>query len=144
MPREIMGLCQRSWDPGEEPIDHRGYLHCLPVQHRLDGAKFDWTYGDTECLREPVDFMQRYPKNRVVADLPRIRKIAFTLHKDRVAMFDRSCYPLTPSFMIAWVEAEGYVIQAFGFDDAGNGLGRHICSNLIAFRRKLFSSSQTR
>jgi hypothetical protein len=99
MSREIMGLCQRFWDPGED-VDHRGHLHCLPGQHRLD------------------------PKNRVVADLPWIRKIAFTLHKDRVAMLDRSGYPLTPSFMIAWVEAEGYVIQASAFDHDGNGVAQ--------------------
>ena len=94
------------------------------MQQLLNNAKFDWTYGDTEYLREPVDFMPRYPKNRVVADLPRIRKIAFTLHKDRVAMFDRSGYPLTPSFIITWVEAEGYVIQASGFDDDRNGVAQ--------------------
>ena len=95
------------------------------MQQLLNNAKFDWTYGDTAYLREPVDFMPRYPKNRVVADLPWIRKIAFTLHKERVAMLDRSGYPLTPSFMIAWVEAEGYVIQASGFDDDdGNGVAQ--------------------
>jgi hypothetical protein len=90
----------------------------------LNNAKFDWTFGNTEYLREPVEFIPRYPKNRVVVDLPRIKKIAFNLHKDCVAMFDRSGYPLTPSFMIAWVEAEGYVIQASAFDDAGDGVAQ--------------------
>jgi len=112
------------------------------VQHRIDGAggmtperfammqqllhnaKFDWTFGNTEYLREPVDFIPRYPKNRVVVDLPRIKKIAFNLHKDRVAMFDRSGNLLTPTFMIAWVEAEGYVIQAFPVDDDGDGVAQ--------------------
>jgi len=32
------------------------------MQQLLNNAKFDWTYGDTEYLREPVDFMPRYPK----------------------------------------------------------------------------------
>jgi hypothetical protein len=82
------------------------------------------TYGDTEYLREPVDFIPRYPKNSVVVDLPRIRKIAFTLDKDRVALVDRSGSPLTLSFMIAWVEAEGYVIQASAFDDNGDGVAQ--------------------
>ena len=94
------------------------------MQLQLNNAKFEWTYGDTEYLREPVEFISRYPKNNVVADLPRIRKIAFTLHKDRVAMFDRSGYPLTPLFMIAWVEAEGYVIQASTFDDNGDDVAQ--------------------
>jgi hypothetical protein len=53
------------------------------MQQLLNSAKFDWTYGNTEYLREPVDFVPRYPKNSVVVDLPRIRKIAFTLHKER-------------------------------------------------------------
>jgi len=78
----------------------------------------------TGYLREPVDFIPRYPKNRVVVDLPRIKKIAFNLHKDRVAMFDRSGNLLTPTFMIAWVEAEGYVIQAFPVDDDGDGVAQ--------------------
>jgi hypothetical protein len=94
------------------------------MQQLLNNAKFDWTYGNTEYLREPVDFVPRYPKNSVVVDLPRIRKIAFTLQRDRVAMFDRSGHPLTPSFMIAWVEAEGYVIQASAFDDDGDGVAQ--------------------
>jgi hypothetical protein len=94
------------------------------MQQLLNNAKFDWTDGDMEYLREPVDFIRRYPKNRVVVDLPWIRKIAFTRHKDRVAMVDRSGVPLTPSFLIAWVEAEGYVIQASAFDDDGDGVAQ--------------------
>ncbi|ANY82715.1 hypothetical protein BB934_31145 (plasmid) [Microvirga ossetica] len=94
------------------------------MQQLLNNAKFDWTYGNTEYLREPVDFILRYPKTSVVVDLPRIRKIAFTLQKDRVAMFDRSGSPQTPSFMIAWVEAEGYVIQASAFNDDGDGVAQ--------------------
>ena len=39
-------------------------------------------------------------------------------------MFDRSGYPLTPLFMIAWVEAEGYVIQASTFDDNGDDVAQ--------------------
>ncbi|UVF22463.1 hypothetical protein HPT29_025250 (plasmid) [Microvirga terrae] len=107
------------------------------MQQLLNNAKFDWTYGDTEYLREPVDFIPRYPKNSVVADLPRLRKIAFTLHKDRVAMVDRSGSPLTPSFMIAWVEAEGYVIQAFAFDDDGGGMAQDMIGSLCPKCRKL-------
>jgi hypothetical protein len=94
------------------------------MQQLLNNARFNWTYGDTEYLREPVDFVPRYPKNSVVVDLPRIRKIAFTLQRDRVAMFDRSGHPLTPSFMIAWVEAEGYVIQASAFNNDGHGVAQ--------------------
>ena len=94
------------------------------MQQLLHNAKFDWTFGNTEYLREPVDFIPRYPKNRVVVDLPRIKKIAFNLHKDRVAMFDRSGNLLTPTFMIAWVEAEGYVIQASTFDDNGDDVAQ--------------------
>jgi len=94
------------------------------MQQLLHNAEFDWTFGNTEYLREPVDFIPRYPKNRVVVDLPRIKKIAFNLHKDRVAMFDRSGNLLTPTFMIAWVEAEGYVIQAFPVDDDGDGVAQ--------------------
>ncbi|EIM30412.1 hypothetical protein [Microvirga lotononidis] len=92
------------------------------MRHLLHNAQFDWTYGDTEYLREPVDFIPRYPN--AVVDLPRIRKIAFTLHKDRVAMFDGSGAALTPSFIIAWVEAEGYVIHASAFDDGGDDVAR--------------------
>jgi hypothetical protein len=61
-------------------------------------------------------------------DLTRISKIAFTLHKDRVATVDRSGSPLTPSFMIAWVEAEGSVIQASAFDDDGDGVAQDMIS----------------
>jgi hypothetical protein len=39
-------------------------------------------------------------------------------------MFDRSGHPLTPSFMIAWVEAEGYVIQASAFNNDGHGVAQ--------------------
>ncbi|WP_114948971.1 hypothetical protein [Microvirga calopogonii] len=92
------------------------------MQQLLNNARFDWTYGDTEYVREPVDFIPRF--SSVVVDLPRIRKIAFTLHKDRVAMVDRSGSALTPSFMIAWVEAEGYVIQASAFDADGDGVAQ--------------------
>lgn len=90
------------------------------LQELIGNARKDWTYGDVIYLREPVEFVPRWPKSSMVIDFPVVKKIAFTLQKDRIAIFDRCGYPLTPSFMIVWVEAEGHVIEAYAFDEEGD------------------------
>lgn len=92
------------------------------LQQLIRNAEKDWTYGDVIHLREPVEFVPRWPKSGIVIDFPIVKKIAFTLNKDRIGFFDRCGNPLTPSFHIAWVQAEGYVIEAYAFDEDGDGV----------------------